>query len=411
MTSYEKAADEVKRLSKERLQQLIQQFMKAHEIRLSEVDIRGRKDVTTIERKKQELKTNLEEVKAAVEKAKSAPVDASFFQIIDELSKVCSRAPGKIICPGKPSFTESNIKLSSHDILGSTNYGPKKILLNASTRDQYRDMVGTSLAPLIVEVKILKRINDINAQFMVHVPEEGVWIYNSCAKSIDVYNENFTRTKNSKIDFSCHGMELFGRKEILTMDRVNNRLMRLSSSGTITFLCNIDEYWCDICVNNKQQIVVGAMDEDDCDVEIFGWKLKLYSPDASSVLQETKEDNIFAGHNIAAIRQTVSGHYVVAIDERVICFSEDLQKKWRYKFETEYFVGTITSLCCDEYNNIIVGDSYKNEIVMLSIDGKRVGTLLTEQDGICKPLSMDVDGKGRLWIGQKENVLIASNLK
>ncbi|KAK3093018.1 hypothetical protein FSP39_010091 [Pinctada imbricata] len=407
IVSYKRASYKVKEYANKKKKQQIQKINKAHEVFLMEVDTQVRKDMEIMEKEKLELKKYLEKVKFAVNKGKTAPIDASILLIKDELVEASSK-PGQIKFPGKLSFTASDVILSSvHDAIGSFKNDPDTVLF-ASTKNEDGATDGRCLDPKTV--KVLKTINGINARSTVCFPNNDVWIYNESINSIDVYNEQFTRTKRINVDFSCRDMTRYSVNEVLATDSINDRILRISRSGEIVILCSTDKCWIELCVNNKQHIVAGVIDE--ClSTDLCRWKLIIYSPDESSVLQEMTQDQMFMGDDIRQIRQTVSGEYVVAIDEKVICLSTDLNNKWTYEFESNDYCGTIRSLYCDKYNNILVGDSYKNEIVMLSIDGQRIRTLLTEQDGICEPLSMDVDGKGHLWIGQRENVLIATYLK
>lgn len=53
-------------------------------------------------------------------------------------------------------------------------------------------------------------------------------------------------------------------------------------------------------------------------------------------------------------------------------------------------------ICLDELGNVFVCDSNSNNIVQLNADGKQLGVILSEKDGISKPVAMCCQGKSDL---------------
>ncbi|KAK3092563.1 hypothetical protein FSP39_004455 [Pinctada imbricata] len=418
ITSYERNIVNIKLYSKERLGELINELQEKHEEFLTEVDGQWREDLEIIKRRKQYLEENLEKVKSAVDRAKTAPIDASILLISDELSRVSSLKPRKITCPGELCFIPSDVLISSlPGIIGRTYNCSEKVIFKSSAENHDTVTKGSNFDFLTMENKVLKRINDICAQSIMNCPNKEMWI-NTTAGCVEVYDKdlNLAKQKNMIEHFSCDDMVLYGSNDLIAIDTDKRWVVRISSSGSITLLFSFEHYATGICVNNKQEIVVATGYDEVCDMRVFLWKLIVYSPDGSIRLKMRHDicsDNIH--HDCFEVKQTPGGDYVVVTDNEVTRLSlymdSDSDVKWTYTFEPHQYQRTLGGLYCDGYNNILVGDRQMHEIVMLNMDGQRVRTLLNEEDGIWYPLSMNVDSEGRLWIGQSSNILIATYLK
>ncbi|KAK3093036.1 hypothetical protein FSP39_010335 [Pinctada imbricata] len=399
MSLYKRSLDDLKESAKKKKLHYIEEIDKRYGTFIAEVDMRSTKHQEIIERKKQEMMEILQEIQSATIKGKKAAVDASILQVKEELEEVLSTIPRHIACPGILYFCPSNFQLPTvNDIIGTYTNDSKKVFLN----EQH---------------KVLKTIEGYHASAIISTHDGEMWIYNQNESEICIYDENFALKTKIHVAFHCSDMALHGEDGVIIADNFDCRISLISSSNSITDLLETEDRCSCLCLNNKQDIVVVenreclAMDDDYNEKDNY-WKIVVYSFDDFSVQQIVEDDMMFFhGENASQyIKQTVSGEYVVAIENRIEYLSKEFDVIWTYEFEPMYQNTStlIGGLYCDTENNILVGDRHRNEIVMLNIDGQLVRTVLTKEDGICGLLSMDVDSKGRLWIGQEDNVLIAT---
>ena len=143
------------------------------------------------------------------------------------------------------------------------------------------------------------------------------------------------------------------------------------------------------------------------------YKLSIYSPDGSTVLQEIENDEdgkpLFR-NVIRQVKQNGSGDYMVADGDRIVCVSSEGRFRWDYIVKM-----FIHGIVCDKYDNVIITGSTQNyhnpKIFLLSSDGQLMTTLLTGEDGIRDPQSLSIDRHGQLWIGQKDRLKVVKYFK
>ncbi|KAK3107897.1 hypothetical protein FSP39_024665 [Pinctada imbricata] len=410
--SYKEAMDNIKQSARIKIDSLIQQLQKSEEEFINEVDEYGKEDLLSMEKQKNELEKNLQQVKSVTIKGKSAPVDASLLFVKDELTNGCSLMPKEIACPGKLSFSESSFQLPpACDIIGRISNSIEKICLSASMTNHHDKSHGTDVDSTSIDGKILKTLSGIWAGSIIHTQEGHTWICNGNDNSLNLYDENFKLIKEINLGFPCEDMTIYDTDEVLVTHRY--RIVKVSTSGSINELCSTASVKVrGICINNRQQIVVGGVFVGlGLLIRRFPWRMQVLAPDGSSVLKVIEKERssgnqLFTGR-IYRVRQTVSGEHVVADGKKVVCLTEKWKVKWTYEFGPRQ---DVFALCCDRHNNILVGDRDNDEIVILNNDGQRIWAVLTREDGICDPRSLDIDGKDRLWIGQEKNVLVSTYL-
>ncbi|KAK3094107.1 hypothetical protein FSP39_024195 [Pinctada imbricata] len=407
---YKKSLDDVKISAEKKKLQHIEGIGKRYSAFLSDLEERGAKDLEKMDIKKKEIERNLGNVKSAITTGKKAAVDVSLLHVKDELAEVVAKSMNQnhVMCPGILFFCPSSFHLpSEHETIGTISHFYEEPISKLSIQEESRGAMKSDSDQSTMEAKVFIIIGGFYASSIIGT-HDNMWIYNERRSEIDIYDEFFTRIKNIDINFYCSDMAFYGEDSVIAADRSACRIWLMTRSGSITHLPYIKLNCPCICVNDKHQIVAVVTDYDDNILEgehCMYWNIFVCSFNDLSILQEI--ENTFSGVYVTQIRQTLNGEYIVAIDNRLVCLSREFESLWTYEFEDRKYA-FLGGLHCDKFNNILVGDWHRNEIVLFNIDGQRVRTLLTEEDGICGPLSMDVDSKGRLWIGQRENVLIAT---
>lgn len=62
-------------------------------------------------------------------------------------------------------------------------------------------------------------------------------------------------------------------------------------------------------------------------------------------------------------------------------------------------------ICTDVLGQILVCDSFSKSLIVLDQDGKAMNLLLTSEQGIDSPISVCMDKKNYLYLGQNSNRL------
>ena len=253
---------------------------------------------------------------------------------------------------------------------------------------------------------------NIRADRILHTDQNHVWVYNyemHKTNKLTLYNEHFVERKSIDLTGRLHDMALSASHDIVATDYNNERLVKISPTGSVSTLCSTTPLRpCGICINSSQHLVVGMQVGYVMYIEPPK-KLKIYSPDGSAVLQEIENDEdgkpLFRGV-ITQVKQNGDGDYVVADEERVVCVSSKGRFRWDYSVD----ISLVCGMVCDKYDNVIIADHFRNQILLLSSEGKLVTTLLTKEDSIWNPQSLSIDRHGQLWIGQHESLKVVKYL-
>ena len=258
--------------------------------------------------------------------------------------------------------------------------------------------------PNMIHVTSVMQKN-VRAYRILHTEQNDVWVYNK-DKTLKLYDEQLVKKKTLRLTFNLCDLALTSSQDIIATDYYDNkRVVKISQSGSVSILCNTAPlYPQGICINSRQQVVVGLQADDDAPPI----KLSIYSSDGSTVLQEIENDEggepLFR-EEISQVKQNRKGDYVVADCDRIVCVSCEGRFRW------EYIVGFVVGMVCDKYDNVIIAEYDTNKISLLSSEGKLVTTLLTGEDGISRPESLSIDRHGLLWIGQENRLKVVKYLK
>ncbi|KAK3099274.1 hypothetical protein FSP39_001962 [Pinctada imbricata] len=266
MTSYQETMNNVKISAKDRLKKLRQQLDKLEATFFAEVDKQAKDDLNTMQEQKNEIRKNVEKAKSAMEKGKTAPLDLGLVSIKHELAEICAQKPTEISYSQHFYFHESSYRFPSpFDIIGSFNNGQEKIIRNSSIRLSVSNGHKETF-DYTREFKILHRIEGNQGKFVLNTIDDHVWVYNDNEKRISVYEGSLTKinavyigSKSVPSGFSCVDFVKFGLHDALLADSRNDRLLRITDSGSMTkFFVTSPFKPFGICVNDERQVVVGG---------------------------------------------------------------------------------------------------------------------------------------------------------
>ena len=215
------------------------------------------------------------------------------------------------------------------------------------------------------------------------------------------------------------------RKMIQLMDR----------NGAVQDSINIDFDFVDIALTPKGDILLWDLDNkclkvihvsaDKKDQTLF--KLKKESPDVVCWLRGDKIAAAFSGlcHRGRVVIYSTSGKVVKELDEKLfenpfwmaqskinndLFVSDDdckivaLDREYKVRFEYtgqgdgERFFPR--GICTDNCGHVLVTD-YNGRVHILNKDGKFIQYLLTAEQGLRAPRSIDTDREGNAWVGDE----------
>ena len=211
---------------------------------------------------------------------------------------------------------------------------------------------------------------------ILHNGQNDVWVYDG-DKTLTLHDEHLVEKKKISVLGTLHDIVLTTSQDIIATDYYNKCLVKIAPSGDVSTLCSTAPQRPNgICINNRGNIVAGL----DAGWERPHYKLAIYSPDGSTVLQEIENDEggkpLFR-KEIRQVKQNGSGDYVVVDFNRIVYVTSEGRFRWDYMVSKG-----IHGMVCDKYNNFIIAELYNNKISLLNSEGKLVTTLLTAKDGL-----------------------------
>ena len=321
-----------------------------------------------------------------------------------------------ISLPPLVQFAPSRYRLpETSELVGQITFGNKREFRSILDTIQEGDKdITTQFNVSLLDVKILKTVNGINATRMLQHTDNSLMVSSDIDGSLSRYDEEVVLKERHNIGLNICDMILLSSNDIMATEWSKQRLVKISSNGMVTAFCSTSPLYPNgLCINDMHQIVVGL------NSKVAGMppvKLRVYSSNSPSVLKEIEEDK--SGKRlfrevIRQVKQNGNQHYVVADDNRVVCVSCEGRFMWEHTVKKGGNSYTIQSLECDRYNNIIIAENNNDKISLLSVDGTLIKSLLTSSEGIHRPFSISIDKKGYLFIGQMEptQIIIVKYLK
>ena len=250
----------------------------------------------------------------------------------------------------------------------------------------------------LIQVTQVRCINS-GAGAIIHTDLKETWAYKD--KKITIYNENFEVMDTITLDWEMSDMtKSYSTEYIIATDFDNCRISKITRAGDVTPLRNTWLRADGVCINDKQEVVVGlCAGYGPPDVRVM-----IYSPDTSTTIRKIEMGkhgkHLFNGR-IFQVKQNGNGDYIIANVDRIVCVNREGKFRWQYRVNDDVY-----GLVCDKYSNVIIAEFYNKKITLLDKDGVFVQTLLTAEDGIEMPSSLSIDWFGNLWVGQCDDIKI-----
>ena len=412
--NYNNFLEKAKQDSKRRFQTLRDELDRAEKEWMQQLNDITKTDHTEMERLKNEVEEKRKQTKDMIAACKTAITESSELDLIlfkPKYQNISNLEPSNVSLPSLVHLLPLTFQIPKLSELVERIEKEKAETRVEKPKSRATDKEDKLPFTASMVVKTPVNIIDVRGDNIVHT-NESVWINNKSTDELTLYNENVHRIKTVPLGFTIFDMALASSNDIIVSDCENESLVRISRSGDVTTLCNTGELrpW-GLCINDKQQIVVGLCRE----YEKQPIKLVIYSPDGSVLLQKMekyKSRKPLFTKTILQVKQNGNGEYVVSDCDRIVCVSREGEYRWEYRMKKSgYYTPRVHGMVCDRYDNIIIADFGNDIISLLDSEGKLITTLMTSKDGIGDPMSVTIDKQGCLWIGQERNVKVVKYIK
>ncbi|XP_064609520.1 tripartite motif-containing protein 2-like [Liolophura sinensis] len=91
--------------------------------------------------------------------------------------------------------------------------------------------------------------------------------------------------------------------------------------------------------------------------------------------------------------------------QSIICLNSDGQVKFKFQSTNGHRTLKPLGICSDRFGNIFVADYSRDEIALLSKDGKYQRSVVTREDEMDRPVAVDISRDGRLVIVQNDGMV------
>ena len=197
-------------------------------------------------------------------------------------------------------------------------------------------------------------------------------------------------------DFAIYGIAVTPDGDLLISDYDNNCIKWASRRKTISILFSTSGMPFDLCCLRNGDILVTF--PDDSEVVIYNMTGK--------ILQTL--DHIKFRVPISASVNKVNNHIYICDKENSRYFSTGkvMAVGAHYKLRYEYTGHgdskfTPFRVCTDQMGHVLITDHINHRVHMLDQAGRFIQYILTSQQGLHKPRTIDVDREGYVWVGEE----------
>ena len=191
------------------------------------------------------------------------------------------------------------------------------------------------------------------------------------------------------IDFDFNDMALSPQGDLLLCDTDNKCIKSISANKKVQTLFRLLSYPYGPCCLHSGHIAVTIRSE--CRVVIYSMSGK--------VIKEL-DKKLFRDPYLVA-QNKVNSNLYINDNDKVLALDKDYKVRYEYKGQGNRESFLPRGLCTDNTGHVLITDSDNQRVDILDQDGVFLQYLLTEEQGLVKPWSIDVDSEGKAWVGEE----------
>ena len=286
----------------------------------------------------------------------------------------------------RESQVKSHSGSSSPDPAATAAFGQTKVPSSRSTATQ---------KSLIAKPSIQSKFSVNNSiPFIACVNEGQAWVCTDYA-TLQLVDRQGSVSDTVNTDFVITAMTVTADGELLLTDYEKNYIKSVSSQEEITTLFRIGWWPYGICCLHNNDIVVTFPDDS---------KVVVYSRNGD-IRKEMDHINFRHPMRVAVNKVNqdiyICDHISLGWDSagKVVTIRND--GKLRYEYigqDGKEF--TPVDVCTDQMGHVLITDYKNNRVHILGQEGQFIKYVLTSQQGLNQPTTIDVDREGYVWVGE-----------
>ena len=226
----------------------------------------------------------------------------------------------------------------------------------------------------------------------------------SNTRTLKLMNRHGAVKDKIKVDYHISDMALTWDGEILITD--SNCIKSISREKKISILFATNLYPSGLCCLHNGDIVVA-----------FSWegKVIVYSKDGQ--IRQTIDDIKFRHPMRVAANKVNQDIYVCdhekhSYDSAGKVFAVRAERQLRYEYTGQgHKPLNPVAVCSDQMGFVLITDYCNKRVEILDQKGQFIRYILTSEHGLDKPITIDVDGDGYVWIGEYGRVVYKGCVK
>ena len=258
--------------------------------------------------------------------------------------------------------------------------------------------------------------NDAIQKFLIHSPsvhykfsvglpipytgcvnQGQAWI-NTGHKTIKLVDRQGSVSNTIKTNFDVTGMTVTADGQLLMTDYFNKCIKSVSMEKEISILFNTSGKPRGVCCLHNDDIMVTF--RDDCKVVVYSRNgdirqkmdhIKFRHP-MSVAVNMVNQDIYVCDHKTGSVYST----------GKLVTVGADGKLRYEYTGQGGKEFAPV-DVCTDQMGHILITDFYNHRVHILDQGGRFIQYVLTSQQGLHKPTTIDVDREGYVWVGEYNN--------
>ena len=227
------------------------------------------------------------------------------------------------------------------------------------------------------------------------------WVQMKEERKLQLMDVNGSVKDTINTNFDFYNMVLSPQGDILLTDTSNNCIKLISTNKKVQTLCKLQWKPCGLCCLHSGDIAVTFFEEG---------RVVIYSMSGKVIKELDKE--LFR-HPYRVAQNKVNNDLYISDPgaHKVLALDKDYRVRYEYTGQGDggYFIPR--GLCTDNTGHVIITDHGNNTVHILDKDGQFLQYLLTREQGLRGPWSIDVDSEGNAWVGDFHGVNVVKYLQ
>ena len=200
-------------------------------------------------------------------------------------------------------------------------------------------------------------------------------------------------------DFGFYDMVLSPQGDILLTDWYSKCIKAISGDKTIKTLFKLQWEPSGLCCLQNGDIAVTFCDEG---------RVVIYSASGNVIKELDKK--LFRGP-IRVTQSKVNSDLYISDARKVVALDKDYRVRYEYTGQGDGESFSPRGLCTDNTANVLITDLDNHTVDILDKNGQFRQFLLTEEQGLTEPRSINVDSEGIAWMGDADGVKVVKYLQ